>query len=84
MNERNILERVEDYYHRHLTGRIYNHWKEALTRKYLIQQHEHRLAQLQENVLMRWAFERWKTRKSSYFVSPKSSTFQLNRYTKYC
>ena len=26
-----------------------------------MQQHEHRLAQLQERVLMRWAFEQWKS-----------------------
>lgn len=55
------LERVHDYYQKHLVERIYSNWKQALTRKLLIQQHQHRLAQLQEKVLMRWAFERWKS-----------------------
>ena len=41
--------------------RIYSNWKQALTRKLLIQQNQHRLARIQEKVLMRWAFEQWKT-----------------------
>lgn len=53
-------ERVQDYYQRRLVGRIYAQWKEALTSQLLIQQHEHRLAQLRERVLLRWAWERWK------------------------
>ena len=56
---------MADYYQRQLLGRIYQRWKDALMRKYLIQQHEHRLAQLQEKVLMRWAFERWRSCSSS-------------------
>lgn len=40
-----------------------------------MQQHEHRLAQLQERVLMRWAFEQWKSCKMVkrlFFVLSKS------------
>jgi hypothetical protein len=55
------LERVHEYYQRHLTERIYSNWKQALARKLLIQQNEHRLAQLQKRVLIRWAFEQWKS-----------------------
>ncbi len=52
---------MHEYYQKRLIGRIYTNWKQALTRQLLIKQHEHRLAQLQERVLMRWAFEQWKS-----------------------
>ena len=40
-----------------------------------MQQHEHRLAQLQERVLMRWAFEQWKSCKTTKrFVSVLSKS----------
>ena len=54
-------ERVEDYHRRRLLGRVYAQWKEALTSQLVIQQHEHRLIELQERVLLRWAWERWKS-----------------------
>lgn len=41
--------------------RIYSNWKQALARKVLMQQNEDRLAQLQERILTRWAFEQWKS-----------------------
>lgn len=56
------LERVHEYYQKRLLERIYQNWKQALTNKLLMQQHEHRLAQLQERILLRWAFEQWKSR----------------------
>ena len=70
-----VLERVHDYYQRHLLGRIYAGWKQALTRNLLIQQHEHRLAELQERVLKRWAFEQWKSCSSSL----SSTSFMFSR-----
>ncbi|CAF5212837.1 unnamed protein product [Rotaria magnacalcarata] len=68
-------KRVHDYYQKRLTGKIYAKWKEALTRKFLMQQHQHRLAELQERVLMRWAFERWKL--YLYDLADEQRTMQM-------
>lgn len=56
-----FLVRIQDYYERRLTERTYHHWKQALTRKILVQRNKYRLEQLQEQILMRWAFEGWKS-----------------------
>jgi hypothetical protein len=66
---------VHEYYQKRLIGRIYTNWKQALTRQLLIKQHEHRLAQLQERVLMRWAFEQWKSCEKFFYLSLKCFCF---------
>lgn len=52
---------MQEYYHRRLMERIYSNWKQALARKISMQQNEDHLAQLQQRILTRWAFEQWKS-----------------------
>ncbi|CAF1495253.1 unnamed protein product, partial [Didymodactylos carnosus] len=53
--------RVHKYYQHHLVEKYYLNWRQCYTHRLKINQNQQRLNELQKQILLRWAFNNWKT-----------------------